>query len=1206
MFAREIRELENKAKILGLTKEQVEIEKQKISQKEKDYQKRAQEEEEYAKSQGFKNFKEYSENLKKQRFLQEKEKFSSEKIVVPPPYEKKIEALEFTDPNIPGEIKIDASGKLLKRYFKFEGKVGSLIDQYDNFISYQLAEQIVSKTLILPSGPVTFENVILNRPLIKNSENRESPLYPQEARNNGYSYTADIYADMVLNKGTANEERIDRAYFGKIPVMIGSELDWITKKTEQERIKLGESINDALGYFIIKGAEKIVMIQEKLRANRIFVYNSDSKGNIVCKVTNNTIQGSTQITMTKGKKSGAFKLHIGFLGRLGSTNKLGRTITIFQVFRMLGVTKPSDMMNIIYLFTKKEYHKKIFVALQPSFVKLSKIGDDIEYISKKKGLGNIPYNIRKTDIMKDLLFQLFPQITADQLTPKLYMLSMMITRLAEYLIGVRVLDDRDSYSNKQLVTAGKSLELLFSSIWKETIIAAQNEIDEKKLSGLKAAQRSINPSFITDNFIESFTANNWGVQSSYMTKENITDILKRDSILSVYSHLTKINTPSSGKVKSPKVRMVQMSQLGYVDAAETPEGEMCLPISTPIWLPDGTWKPIGEIQEGDFVNTVNPITHEITPSQITKPFKFHTATSTKKMYKITTINGRVIEGTGDHPFLTERGWVRLDQLTTEDKVCICPLQDQMSRQIGETVILDEETLRTNMKSAGIRESIIVKHTNDLKEKGLLPLISTYKYLHIISRISGFAVADGSLSISQERSNLSMCFGQPCDAENYLRDIELLGFERTKVCYVENTITDSTGRETTHHTWNVSKGGCLPSLLIGLGSTYGKKTQNPRKLIPDFVMNGSNLVKREYVAGFQGGDGHCMNATKREDKVKAYNFGFSEVTQQICPKYVISLFSFMMQMSTLLKNLGIETTHIASRKDKFSDNMIVGYYISRSENNLIKYMNTIGYRYASTKNSKSIRVVEYLRYKTLLIQERQNLKDHAVEMYKSGMTIKQISLELNIRYRLAGSIIEYWREAGDNSGSLANPKDLIEYNVFCEQNPIKEGQNVNAYIYLKVAKIEEAEHQEVADFTTISENHSFIADGFVTHNCLITNTPVLMANGDWKLIENITEGDLVVSVNPRTLEKSASSITRPFTFHTSTTDKVMYKLECSDRTIRATGDHPFLTQYGWIRMDKLNCDLDKLCLYKNDKFLFYKIKNIEIVEAAQVCDFNNFI
>jgi len=573
----EIRNLNVKAKIHGWSQEQIEKEKQKLIDYNLKFAEPEEELDEKARSAGFKNYAEQKAAALVKKM--EGETYDVEKVLAPPPMVKKIQALEFTEPEIPGEIKIDTSGRLLKTFFEYEGQIGSLIDQYNNFITNTLAEQIYSKSLTIPKGEITFENIILNRPLQKDITGTMKPLYPQEARTSGYSYTADIYVDMVLNKDSMGEERLDKIFLGKVPVMLGSELDWITGKSPEERGKLGEGLNDPFGYFIIKGSEKIILIQEKLRANRFFIFNSNNKGDVVCKITNNTLAGSSQITMVKGKKKGALKVHLGFMGRLNApqSNKLGKTMPVLQIYRMLGITDPKEILNYIFLFTKPENVKKMFVALQPSLVKFSKIGDDIEYISKKKGLGDLDYEIRKADIMRDLLNQLFPQISVENIQGKIYMLSIMTVRLLEYLIGVRKLDDRDNWGNKQLVTAGKSLELLFASIWRETTAFIQKEIDEKKLNGLAPVKASLRPAFITDNFIESFTANNWGVQSanSYMKKENITDILKRDSVLSVYSHLTKINTPGSTQVKTSKIRMVQMSQLGYVDAGETPEGQLC-------------------------------------------------------------------------------------------------------------------------------------------------------------------------------------------------------------------------------------------------------------------------------------------------------------------------------------------------------------------------------------------------------------------------------------------------------------------------------------------------------------------------------------------------------------------------------------------------------------------------------------------------------
>jgi len=135
------------------------------------------------------------------------------------------------------------------------------------------------------------------------------------------------------------------------------------------------------------------------------IFKGSAKGNVVCKITNNTLDGSTQITMLAGKKSGALKMHLGFMGRLNcpASNKIGKTISVLQVYRLLGIKDPKTILNYIFLFTKPEYQKKIYVILQPNLVKLSKIGDDIEYISKKKGMVDIAYNIKKTYIMKELL-----------------------------------------------------------------------------------------------------------------------------------------------------------------------------------------------------------------------------------------------------------------------------------------------------------------------------------------------------------------------------------------------------------------------------------------------------------------------------------------------------------------------------------------------------------------------------------------------------------------------------------------------------------------------------------------------------------------------------------------------------------------------------------------------------------------------------------
>ena len=144
-------EAERKAKILGLNEQEKQKEREKlllekkarelgyssyseqILAKEKGIEKKIIEEnieakellEERARDLGYSSYSEQRKEILRKKFEEPFTQFSSEKIVVSPPMKKKIDALEFTNPQIPGEIKIDKSGKLLKRYFEFEGPVGS-------------------------------------------------------------------------------------------------------------------------------------------------------------------------------------------------------------------------------------------------------------------------------------------------------------------------------------------------------------------------------------------------------------------------------------------------------------------------------------------------------------------------------------------------------------------------------------------------------------------------------------------------------------------------------------------------------------------------------------------------------------------------------------------------------------------------------------------------------------------------------------------------------------------------------------------------------------------------------------------------------------------------------------------------------------------------------------------------------------------------
>ena len=73
-------------------------------------------------------------------------------------------------------------------------------------------------------------------------------------------------------------------FFSRMPIMLRSLNCVLNGKTPAELAKLNECPIDPGGYFIVKGVEKVILIQEQLSKNRMIV-EADRKGLITCSVT---------------------------------------------------------------------------------------------------------------------------------------------------------------------------------------------------------------------------------------------------------------------------------------------------------------------------------------------------------------------------------------------------------------------------------------------------------------------------------------------------------------------------------------------------------------------------------------------------------------------------------------------------------------------------------------------------------------------------------------------------------------------------------------------------------------------------------------------------------------------------------------------------------------------------------------------------------
>ncbi len=208
-------------------------------------------------------------------------------------------------------IPIGESGELLKKYITWEGFGDHHIKVYDNWLRTSACLNISTRVLSFRDNKnqdntkyVRFENLRVLPPKYS-KEGKELPLTPKFARENSITYGCDWYVDAVLHSESPTGPEIARKEnisIGHVPLMLKSRNCILHGKSDRELAAMGEDPNDPGGYFIIGGAEKVVLLQEQLAVNRIFVMNMDNKGNVVTRMTASTTRGTSLIELALDRR----------------------------------------------------------------------------------------------------------------------------------------------------------------------------------------------------------------------------------------------------------------------------------------------------------------------------------------------------------------------------------------------------------------------------------------------------------------------------------------------------------------------------------------------------------------------------------------------------------------------------------------------------------------------------------------------------------------------------------------------------------------------------------------------------------------------------------------------------------------------------------------------------------------------------------------
>jgi len=490
-----------------------------------------------------------------------------------------------------------------------------------------------------------------------------------------------------------------------------------------------------------------------------------------------------------------------------------------------------------------------------------------------------------------------------------------------------------------------------------------------------------------------------------------------------------------------------------------------------VLMATGERRAIKNVAVGDKVMSFDPITGRMESVNVVNQYVRETD---KKIYSLQTISGRNIVATDNHPFITEEGWKSVGDILTSPvkKLGIIPNWVMADDHLPEHYItLSKETMETTLRNHEVKESLIMRHLAILEAVGLCPLWSDDTRLPLLARMFGFIQTDGSINIYNNKAGrmfqVACDFGASNDAEQFEQEVSSLGFQ---ACAIRLRTAHINGY--TMSAYNVCHNGPFASLVACLGPTLGRNTETRRLPVPEWIMSGSDHVKREFLGGFQGGDG-CIIRHNRIHKNQ--NFVCAETTNQIRIDEQDSLRYFMTQIQTLFTYFGVEAK-VVERQDRRAENRYtVGIKLADRSDNLIRYYDRIGYRYDTRKIVESFKTVEYLKYKARLVHVYTNQVELIRKEIMEGRSRQEISAKYEITVARVGDI-----ERAMNAGRTITMRNLEMHefcDVICEQMTVRD-----RIVFVPIESMVEHANVRIADITVDNQHHSFITSHNIgSHN-----------------------------------------------------------------------------------------------------------------------------
>jgi DNA-directed RNA polymerase II subunit RPB2 len=514
--------------------------------------------------------------------------------------------LNNTEPNDNDQITQQEAWGILDSFFNEKGLVRQQIESYDEFLcdnipkiieTSQPIEVDITGPLITTKYYYKFTNTYIGFPKVLEADGSLTDLTPNTARLRNLCYEVPIYITInykkieIDNKSGEQkiiEEKDDTTKFCNVPLMLNSKHCFLHGKSDKERILLGECEYDQGGYFIVNGSEKVLIAQERLATNQVYVFLNKSNSYFaeIRSIQEGEFKSANQLLvkyLLPPKKNTIVNEKILRV----TIPYIKKDIPLFIVFMALGITNKDDIMKRIISENDEsyegrdpktdEYLKILNYSYEESFI-ITNQEDALDYIGKRTTLLCDTREKRITCVLKIFQKEFLPHLSVDDdsFGIKSYFFGYIVKKLLDTVLEKRQVDDRDNFGNKRLdlssTLLGNMFRISFTKVIREFKIIVEKHIQTSKSIFIK---NDLNGKDITKDLRYAMSTGNWGSSKQKITKTGVAQALNRLSYSATLSHLRRVVAPIAKDGKSMKPRQLHNTSILQMCPSETPEGHGC-------------------------------------------------------------------------------------------------------------------------------------------------------------------------------------------------------------------------------------------------------------------------------------------------------------------------------------------------------------------------------------------------------------------------------------------------------------------------------------------------------------------------------------------------------------------------------------------------------------------------------------------------------